>query len=188
MNIEDLGLSADALRDLIVERAVDRVLCSKGWDEEGDETVIPSDLRRRIDKMVKERIDQKVDELGNTYVVPNITNAVEKLVIQRTNEWGESQGEPVSFIEYLIQRADHYMQEQVNYEGKTKGDSDRYSWKAKGTRVAYLIDKHLQYSIENAMKKALSEANSSIVGGLRKAIDTQLDDLHRRLKVDEKVK
>lgn len=188
MKIEDLGLSQERLRELIVNQAVDDLLSSKTWDEDGNEHDTSSHLARQIDSMVKERIDEKIAELGDKYVLPKVGEAIESIVLQETTQWGEKKGEPVSFIEYLLKRADHYMQEPVNHNGKTKKE-DSYSWRSNTTttRIAYMIDKHLQYSISTAMEKAMKSANESIVGGLEKAIKIQLSQIHQKLKVNVKV-
>jgi hypothetical protein len=185
MKIEDLGLSKEQLTDLVVNQAVEGLLYRRTFDEMGDDVEVSTDLSRRIEKMIKERIDSKVEEIGDKHVAPVIGNAIESLVLQKTTSWGEKKGEPLSFIEYLVQRADHYMQEPVNSSGKTK-NNDSYNWRANGTRIEFMIDKHLQYHISVAMEKALKDVNSSIAGGIEKAIKIQLEKVLKSVKLSVK--
>lgn len=186
MLIEDLGLSKKQLKNLIVQKAVDNLLYGTDYDENGTEYESASDLNRAIKKMIKERVDQTVKDLGDKHVLPNIANAIETLTLQKTNTWGEAKGKEVSFIEYLIERADHYMQEEVDYKGEPKG-RDSYRFQARGTRIAHMIDKHLHYAIQKAMTEAMKNANDSIIGGIRKAIDIQLADIQKRISTDVKI-
>ena len=75
------------------------------------------------------------------------------------------------------------MQEPVNHNGKTKAE-DNYNWCKNTTRICYLVDSHLQYSISVAMDAALKEANSSIAEGLKEAVSIQIDQV--RAKLDKK--
>jgi hypothetical protein len=132
--------------------------------------------------MVKARLDQVVNDLANKHVLPRVEAMVEGLVLQQTNQWGEKVGKPITFIEYLTQRAEAYMTEDVNYEGKPKG-TDSFSWSKRSTRVAYMIDKHLHYSIEQAMKAALASVNNSVAAGLEEATKTAIREVTSKLTV-----
>jgi len=72
--------------------------------------------------------------------------------------------------------------EPVSYDGKSKSP-DNYGWSPRSTRIVYLINSHLQYSIETAMKNALATANKSIVGGLEAAVKIALQDAQAKIKV-----
>jgi hypothetical protein len=49
-----------------------------------------------------------------------------------------------------------------------------------------MIDKHLHFSIESAMKSAVSNANSAIVGGLEETVKIKLAEIAKSLKVTVK--
>lgn len=184
-SLEALGITADVLTDRIVDKAVERLLSSNNFDEDGEEYVVPSGLKQRLDKAVKVQIDGKIAALAEQHVLPRVSEMIENLTLQATNNWGEKTGAPVTFIEYLTQRADAYMQEPVNHNGKTKTE-DSYSWSKSTSRVAYLINSHLHYSIETAMKNALANANSSIAKGLEDAVKTALQSATAKLNVTVK--
>lgn len=187
LTLESLGLDQNKLAEKLVDRLAQNMLTSIGYDEDGDEWFGTSPFAKKLNSMVTARLDKIVNELADKHVLPRVNEMVEGLVLQQTNQWGEKVGKPVTFIEYLTQRADAWMREEVNYDGKTKGQ-DSFSWRKSGTRVEYLIDKHLQYSIETAMKAALSEANKSIIGGIEQAVRIKLGEVAEKLKVNVAVK
>lgn len=186
--LELLGLTQEQLRERAIERISKDVLFMEMHDEDGEPCISGTGLLKALEAKVKEAIDRKVTVLAEEHVLPNVTKMVEDLTLQETNRWGEKVGEPVTFIEYLIQRAEVFMTEKVDYQGRAKGErgADSYSWKASQTRVAHMIDKHLQYSIATAMESALKTANGSIVKGLEEAVKVKLDEIAKKLRVELK--
>lgn len=185
LTIESLGISKDDLTDRIVERVSHAVLHNTTCDEDGDERWLQSEFSKTLQALVVDKINKAVEDIAGKNVLPNVASYVEGLCLQETNRWGEKVGKPVTFVEYLVSRAESYLREEVDYEGRSKAErSDSYSWRSSGTRVSYMIHKHLQYSIETAMKDALKTANASIVGGLQKAVEQKLAEISVNLNVD----
>ena len=164
ITFEALGISKKELTDKLLDRLVEEFTTEPVWDEEGDEFRRRSTMSDQIVKQVQAHIDATVQRLGEEHVLPKVTEIIEGLVLQTTNQWGEKTGKSVTFIEYLTQRADAFMREEVDYKGNPKGSD--YNWRKHSTRVAYMVDSHLQTSINTAMTKALADANSSIAAGL----------------------
>lgn len=183
ISLDALGLDQDKLAEKLVDRLAQNMLTSIGYDEDGDDWFGTSQFASKLNNMVKARLDQVVTELADKHVLPRVNEMVEGLVLQQTNTWGEKVGKPVTFIEYLTQRADAYMQEEVDFDGKTKGERGGYSWSKRSTRVAYMIDRHLHYSIENAMKAALANVNNSVATGLEEATKTAIREVTSKLTV-----
>jgi hypothetical protein len=187
IDLKALGISKKEIEDRIVNAVSEAILSDVGYDGEGEETFGDSAFHKKTKELIQKRIDAAISALAAKHVLPNVSSHIENLVLQETTKWGEKVGKPVTFIEYLTQRADDYMREEVNFEGKVKGQ-DSYQWRAAGTRIATMVDKHLQYSIESAMKKALENANSSIVGGIQGAVKIKLAEVAAQLKVEVKTK
>lgn len=184
MNIEDLGLSTEKLRELIVERAVERLLTRTQFDEYGDEHETPTRLAASVNDIIKQRIDEKVTELGQKHILPNVTQAIENVTIQKTNEWGEAKGGSMSFVEYLVSRAEAYMTEPVNHNGKSKAESNSfYNWRKSTTRMTHAIDSHLKYSIERAMKQILKDANETLEQSIKTAVEIKLKEITNGIKI-----
>lgn len=187
ITLESIGLSQDALAERVVEKLVEGLTTSLDYDEEGGEFLGASPFARKLNDMVKARIDVIVNEMGEKHVLPRVTEMVENMVLQETNRWGEKVGQPVTFIEYMTQRADTWLREEVDFQGKVK-DQGSFSWRKFGTRVQYMIDQHLQYTVHKAMENAVKDANQSIVGGLKQAVSIALDEVAAKLKIEVKTK
>lgn len=195
MNIDltALGITQDQLIDRIIDKTVERLLETVGYDVDGDEITEGTAITRRMDKAVKDlnglvqtMLDAKVAELGDLHLKPLVESRLESLVLQRTNEWGEKEGQPMTFVQYLIERAESYMTEEVDYFGKTR-KQEGYNWKRHSTRVVHLMEKHLQGHIDAAMKQALANANSTISKGIADAVKMSLAEVQAKLKVEVKV-
>lgn len=188
LDLESLGITKDELQDRIVERAVARLFEVTGYDEDGDEFIQSSPLAGRLEKAVKSAIDAKISGIAEKHVLPLAETYIENLTLQETNRWGEKTGKAVTFIEYLIQRAEKYLTEEVNYEGKTKDQVSGYGWTKSQTRLVHLVHQHLHYSIDTAMKQAIQNANSVIVGGIQDTVKIKLGEIAAALKVEVKTK
>jgi hypothetical protein len=180
-----LGLSKEELQERVIESLCDRLLSGRGG-EDGD-TFYDSPMKRALDKAIHAHIDGAVAKMAEEHVLPRVTEMVENITLQATNQWGEKKGEPMSFVEYMVQRADAYLREEVDYEGQSKEEKrDSYGWKKYGTRAAALVHKHLHYRVEEAMKAALANANHAIVGGLEETVKIKLQEVAAALKVEVK--
>lgn len=183
---ELLGITQEELQQKVVEAAVERLMTTVYTDEDGDEYPRRSDFTKRVEDAVREAIDAKVDAIAKEHVEPAIGERIENCVLQRTNEWGDKKGEPMTFTEYLVQRADGWLREEVDFSGVPRRGQASYNFKKAGTRVEYLIDKNLQYHIAGAMKKALANANDSIAGGIQEAIKIKLAEILSNVNVSVK--
>lgn len=187
ITLESLGFSKEDLQERVIERLCEQILSGKVYDEDGEVNYTDSQFKRKLDERLKEHINATINAIAEKHVLPNVTAYIENLTLQQTTKWGEKKGGPVTFIEYLVQRAEAYIQEEVNYEGKSKEESS-YNWSKNTTRIAYLINQHLQYSIATMTKQALVAANSAIAGGIESAVKIQLEQVLKGLKVGVAVK
>lgn len=191
ITIESLGLSKDELANRIVDAAVFQMLnhAELVVDEDGEEYTDhrPTKLGLALQDRIKRKIDEAVDEIAAKNVLPNVASYVENLTLQETNKWGEAKGQKLTFVEYLVQRAEAYIQEPVNYEGKSKDEAGGYGWSKSQTRVAHLIHKHLHYQIETAMKTALADLNKSVALGLHETVRVKLNEALTKLSTEVKV-
>ena len=177
----DLGITPEEMRQLIIERAADKIAAQALGEDYGD------DIEARAERKIREALESATATAVNkaiaAHVDPFISGELEKIVFQRTNEWGEKKAEPQTFREYIIARADAYLIEPVSYDGKSRSEAGGFSWAKSTTRVAFMVDKHLQFHIESAMKAALADANSKIAGGLNEAVKHALAEASAKLKV-----
>ncbi len=178
ISLELLGLTKEELQERVIN-----TICSHLLDanEEEDGGIYP-EWRESLRRLMVEKIDEKVVEIANREVPSKIEELIESITLQRTNEWGERAGQRVTFIEYLVHRAEEYLREKVTYEGKKPDNYHRPTQE----RIAYLIDRHLHLSIETAMKNALMITNSAIAEGIAETVKMKLEEILKTLKVDVK--
>ena len=175
IDLESLGFSREELQQRVVDQ-----LCERAWN---GEDYTDGTLQKAILLKVKEQINATVNALADQHVLPRVTELIEGTVLQETNGWGEKIGKPMTFIEYLVAKAGDYMTETVDSAGKGKADSQSSYWSGKQARMSYMIEKHLHYSIETAMKDALKIVNGSIATGIEKTVKMKLEEVLASLKV-----
>jgi hypothetical protein len=183
IDLESLGITKAELQQRVIDRAVERIFETTGIDEDGDEFSETSPFAGRLENAVKAAIDSRVAEMAEKHVLPITSELVENITLQTTNKWGEKTGAPATFREYMIQRAESYLTEQVSYDGKSKAESGSYSWSGTQTRITHLVHQHFQYSIESAMKDAVKTANDAIAKGIQEAVKIKLGEVTSALKV-----
>lgn len=181
-----LGITREELIDRVVKAFVEFMLVSMHHDEEDGDYETPSQFQKQLRDHIKDSIDTSINNIAAVNLVENIEEHIEGLVLIETNRWGEEKGESLTFVEYLVQRADDYLREPVNYEGKTKKESGYPSWNSTQTRIAHMVNAHLHYSIKTAMEQALKAANSSITIGIEEAVKIKLAEIQKSLKVEVK--
>lgn len=192
IDLSVLGITAEELQNKIIDKAVATLLAEDiGYDEDGEECPVESAMRRRVRAAVEQRAEAEVtrivDKIGDEIVAPKVEALIEGMAFQKTNQWGEAKEPARTWREELIQRAENYLSEQVNYNGKTQ-KQDPHCWRADSTRIVHMVNKHLQFEIDRAMKDALNDANSKIAGGILAAVKTGLNNVLATLKVSATVK
>lgn len=187
ITLESLGLSVEQMQDRLVEAMIDRFLTSNVSDEDGEPVAIVSKFQTSIREAILTRVDESVERLIAPALDGSITSYIDNYKIQSTNGYGEPKREPETITEYIIRRANEYLTEGVNFEGKSKKEysssgRDSYGYKDATTRVAFLIDKRLNDEIAKAMQEALKTANEAITGGLKSAVAFELNKINAKLK------
>lgn len=185
-SIEELGITREELIQRVVERLCNSVLHDRTLNEDGNEVEIPSSFSRTLQEAVKQRANETIAKIATDRVIPHVDHYIETLVLEATNRWGEKTGERITFLEYLVKRAEDYLREDVNYEGKGKDEVGYGSWVKTQTRIAHMVHKHLHYSIESAMKTAMANANSLIAQGIHETVKIKLNEIGKKLKVEMK--
>lgn len=178
MDIKEFGFTQEELQNRLIEQ-----LAESFWS--GPDTE-PDAIRHIVENKIAEVVRKKIDESFKAILEPGIGQFIEKLVLTPTNKWGEPIKEPITFKEYLAQAADRYITEEVNYQGKSRGQ-DSYNWSANGTRICFLIHEHIQYHVKTAVEKALKDFNAKVAVGLAKTVEIQLEQTLKNLKVQATV-
>lgn len=190
IDLEALGITQEELQERIVDKAVDQILDRyQEWDEDGDEYVMRDQaFHNRINKAIKDQIDKLFTEYAAKHIAPVINERIADFVIQQTNRFGEKTGESLTLTEYLIQFAKSWMKQEVDSSGKTREECGSYSYVKKGQRLQVAIDNQLDFHIKNAMTEILKAAHETLGESLSAAVQTQLKEITKKIKVDIKTK
>lgn len=122
MNLEALGITADELREQIIERAATKLA-----DDAGDEGY----LGDRAIEIVKERIERSVAKNLDLRIEQTLAAEMGKILretITPVDIWGERTGAPTTLRDALAERARVFWDVRVDKEGKpsTYGGSPRH--------------------------------------------------------------
>jgi len=181
IDLEALGMTQEELQERVVQTIAETALTTLQYDPDEGEFEGTSALHKRLDRKIQDLMDKAINDLAAKHVLPHIVERIESAVLQQTTKWGEKKGEPVTFTEFLVARAEHYLQEEVDYAGKNK-DEGGYNWSGAQTRLTHLINDHLQYSISTAMYDALKSVNEQISEGIAETVKIQLREIVAKIK------
>lgn len=181
ITLESLGITREDLIERIVQRISDEALRDDTYSDYIDAA---------MSRKVKAAIDAAVDAISGDGLEEKVKAMVDGVTLQLTNQWGESRGEAVTFREYITDRAEKYLEQDVDFQGRSYDECRRHggSFSKDQKRVAHLIDKHLRYTIQSALQKALTSVDSAIANGIAETIKMQLEDVTKKLKVEVRTK
>ena len=183
LDLESLGLSVEEVQERLIDKLAEKLLTSISVDEDGRGREIPSSFRRKWQEKIQQMINSRVDAIADAHVLPIVASLIEKFTITETNRYGEPKGKTITFTEYMVQRAEAYMQEKVNSSGKAQNEGDSYGWKGEQTRLTHAIHQHLRYHIDAAMKTILEDANKHLVNGIKGSVEASLKHIVSGMKV-----
>ena len=182
--LEALGVSTEDLTGRIVDQAVNALLYSNGFNPETEEEVTyESKFKREIENKIQKTVDAKIAAIAAQHILPRVGELIEAANLVQTNKWGEAKSAPMSFKEYIAHRADAYMCEEVDINGKSKGEGDSYSWRSCGPRLSVLMRSYIKDSMETAAKSAVNDINKVIAKNIEKAAKDAIAATAANIKV-----
>ena len=165
-----LGINKEDLFERVVEQTVSFLLSTSGFDSESEQEVsYATKFKREIEKRIQKAVDDKIAALAEVHLIPRVGELIESANLQKTNSYGEAKGAPMSFIEYIASRADAYMSENVDINGKSKEEGDSYNWRSVGPRLTVLMRGYIRETLEAHAKNAISDVNKVLAKGMEKA-------------------
>lgn len=179
--LEQIGITKEELQQRVVEH-VAKELLSGDVDYDGD--YVRSEIQRGVENLIRDEVATAADAIASECIAPVAKKMIEDATLQKTSSWGEQKGEPITFKEYIIQRAEKWLTEKVDYDGKSKSERrDSYGWSGNNTRIAHLVDNHIKYTIQTTLERGLADVKSSLAKGLTDAVRLQMDTLSKAFKV-----
>ena len=184
--LESLGINTEDLGNRIVDQAVDVLLNSTGFDPDTDEeTRYESRFKREIQSQIQKAVDEKIAALAAVHLIPRVGEMIESANLQKTNNYGEKKGDPLTFKEYIAQRAEVYMSEDVDYHGKSKAEAnDSYNWRNCGPRLTVLMQMYIKDTLEKHAKEAVNDVNKVIARNIQKAAQDAIAAAAANIKVN----
>lgn len=183
--LKALGISPEELGSRIVDQAVETLLNTTGFNPDTEEeTRYESRFKREIEARVKQAVDDKIAALAAVHLVPRVGEMIESANMQKTNGYGEPKGEPMTFKEYIARRAEAYMAEDVDSNGRSKGETgDSYNWRSTGPRLTVLMRNYIRDTLEAAAKAAVNDVNKVIADNIGKAAKQAIAQAGAAIKV-----
>ena len=187
--LEALGITPEELTNRIVDAAVEQLLTSTGFNPESEsEYSYESRFKREIEKRVQESVDTKIAALAEQHVLPRVGEMIEAADMRKTNSYGEAKGPSMTFKEYIANRAEVYMTEDVDYHGNSKADLEAknestYNWRNCGPRLTVLMRSYIRDSLEKQATAAVADVNKVIADNIKKAAVDAISAAAAGLKV-----
>ncbi len=182
--LEALGINKEDLIERIIDQAVQGLLYSTGYNQDTDEDVTyASRFKNEIEKRVQSSVDAKIAALAEIHVLPRVGEMIEAANMVKTNQYGEAKSPPMTFKEYIAHRAEAYMSEDVDYNGKSKAEGD-YNWRSCGPRLTVLMRQYIKDTLETHAKAAVTDVNKVIADNIAKAAKEAITSAAANLKVN----
>lgn len=181
VNLESLGFTVEELQARVVNNLVDRLLSGHTFGE-------GSPVHRQFQNVIKTAIDVKLDTLFETQILPHISSQVDELIIQKTNEWGEKKGAPVTFLEYLVERADLFINEPVDSRGRTRAQCaashDSFSEVRGSNRLINAVETKLNSHLQACVQAVVKDATDKVGVAMGDLLKTTLKNAQDNIKVN----
>ena len=174
IDLSALGISSEDLVQRIVDSVSESLI-------NGDENFDIDGFYTKLKDAAQARTDAAVERIMNEQLGPRIDQYIAELKLQKTSEYGEKKGEPMTFLEYINTLASEWLHTIVDIEGKP---TTRYSSKSNAqTRIMWMIDKRIAASMQEALAKCVAESLGYLKDGLKTAAAEQLDRIAESIKL-----
>ena len=182
IDLESLGMTTECLANRVIDRIVDRIF-------EGTTDEFYSDkIEAGLTKLVASRLNDKINAIAEASLYPIIDAKIDGFILQETNAYGEAKGGPKSFTEYLCGKAEEYLMEPIDGNGRTEAEckAKNLSWYSRDvhtTRIENHISRYLKSRVEDAMKTATAAIGTVIQKSLEKTVTDVLKDMSEKIHV-----
>lgn len=172
--LQALGMDPATIRDQVIDAIVARVM--------GDGEYYKSELAKQVQKQV----DAHAAAYFKKVIGPITKEMVEKVDFPETNRYGEPKGARLTLREHLAKRAETYLSEPVDSNGKAAWERGS-SYDMKHTRLVHLVRDHFRYTMQGLVEKLMTEANRQLAGGIEGSVKLTLESILKNFKVTTKV-
>lgn len=181
-------MTKEELQNRVIKVIAYQAMGMKLDEEDNEHYWSNSSFNQKLQKFIMQYIDESIQKIAEKYVLPHVAEMVENLVLQETNKWGEKIGKPVTSTEYFVLKAENYMTEQVDSNGKSKNEAKDSYWTGKMSRMEHMVHGNLKYTIEAAMKDVIKTANNALVDGIQETVKVKLNEISESIKIGVSIK
>lgn len=183
--LEALGISPGELGNRIVDQCVEALLSTTGFSSEiGEEERYESRFKREIVKRLMGIVDEKITALAAVHLIPRVGEMIEAANMGQTSRFGELKTPPMTFLEYISQRAEVYMSENVDCDALSKDEAtNSYNWRSAGPRLTVLMRMYIRETLEKHAKAAVTDVNKVIAKNIENAARDAITAAAASLKV-----
>lgn len=136
---------------------------------------LESDFAGQIQEIASEEARRQIRSVLEKRIAGEVPPYLEGLTFTPTNTWGEKKGEPETLREHVQRVVRTWLDEPMNYQGKTKKE-DTYNWRADTTRGAWLVGEHIQYAMKAAIDTVMKDAKAQLGKSLEDAFKLKLTE------------
>ena len=149
------------ISDAIINQIADKIISKyESCQMEIIESKI-TDALSKVDSKIQETIDKKVNEIAENLLNRNITIY---------DKWGDTIKENVNIMDMFKQKMDNFLSEKVDENGKTDG------YRRGQTRIDYLVNKNITYSMERKVNEAAAQVSKKIEEYVNKTLKQQIGE------------
>ncbi len=120
-----------------------------------------TDALSKVDSKIQETIDKKVNEIAENLLNRNITIY---------DKWGDVKKENVNIMDMFKKKMDNFLTEKVDEDGKTNG------YRCDQTRIDYLVNKNITYSMERKVNEAAAQVSKKIEKYVNETLKQQIGE------------
>ena len=176
-----LGISQEEMIEKVVDAMSDKILAAP--DDDMDNTHYRNTIIEKLDMVIAERIESEVRKNFDRHVTPRIEEMIADMTFTKTNNWGERAGKTLTLREFLIEKAEAYMGEDVNAQGHSKSQCRGHSFYGAGNRLSVMIDNHLEAEFKRVVDDIYQIANKGFEDGIKAEMTRAIEDVSKRMQV-----
>jgi hypothetical protein len=168
--LDELGISKEDLESRIIDELLEHHV--RTTDYRYDET---------FQNKLKDIIDSKITDYIDREVSPRIEERLNTLVLREYTKWGDIRPgvEPKTLTEYLLERIDQYITEDVDEQGLSRSEFNALAkygpgWTKKGNRINFLISQIIQVNFKEEFTNIIRGVHKNITIGLEEVVRENL--------------
>jgi autotransporter translocation and assembly factor TamB len=172
-----LGITKEELLDRVAKQVARDLLHGASVDDEGQAWPIDTKFHKEMQELIETELKSQIATHFQRDVVPKLTEITAKMILNRTNRYGERKAKPQTLKEFMVQQTKNFLREVVDSRGQltTRGNGK--------TRLETMLSDNMQQVLKMELEDTVSAANEMLAGELQEAVRTRLTALAEKFKI-----